>query len=183
MIELDDGTLAVHVWLDHHSRYVVRLEAGWTGPRRKSSGKPKPPETLALAEAFAVVQAGRMILPNGPELARIKRLLLVDGGRLAPTPITTEILPTTAPESALRVYEVTSLAEHPPDDPSRSRARSLNRGADSPREPRVMAAPGPRNRFITWVAEEPSGFGEPTKLWLLGDRPDPRWHGHQHGQT
>jgi hypothetical protein len=175
-ITIADDVLGLSLWHDRRGRYVLRVESGWRGPNRQKHGRPKPPASLALAELFAIAQAGQMILLNGPTLARVKRRLLVDLGFAAATPISRRPLPASAPTPALRAYEVICrLVEvRPPNDPF-SASRSLLRifGGITARCARDGLGWLRRNRYISLVGQADFGQPIPALLYRLGHDADP----------
>jgi hypothetical protein len=61
VLEVEGSRVAVSVWLDRRGLFVVRVEDGWTGPNR--ARRSTPPETLSLAEIYAVAHSRRLFLP------------------------------------------------------------------------------------------------------------------------
>ena len=93
------GTQCLRVRLevdDASRRWVMRILEGWPSapPRR----------TLAVHEAYAISVTRTLQTVRGPNATRWKLRLLVTAGILEPAPVTLPDLPSSAPESACRVW-------------------------------------------------------------------------------
>jgi hypothetical protein len=87
--------LIVRLWKDERGLYVLRVDAGWAGRR-----------SLALAQAFAIHTAGRLITPpTKASLVLWKLRMLVELGFLKASPVALLPLPSGALPSARRVWE------------------------------------------------------------------------------
>jgi hypothetical protein len=103
--QVGEHQLTVSLWVDPKRRHVTHLVSGWPPEIRRNTTKSIPTD-LALAELYAISFSRVLFLPRGPEMARWKRRLLRELGRVQTNPVDLRPLPVGAPDSAVTTWRV-----------------------------------------------------------------------------